>query len=449
MADDEKAQLYKKIVSQSSDWQVLERMRVNGFWPSGEGLPPDPPVEAKDRASLLAKRDTLRKTALVINDPDEALAEERKRRWEESKKRRAENKAKRLSAEASQRALWSKFKKTTVVHAGEGVSAGLGDILSKPDVLAKHGLPVMHASSDVAAQLGLPLQRLRWLTYHRGGAALVHYNRYSTPKPELAKAQQWILENVLSKVPVEAQAHGFVPQRSIVTNATPHVGRGVVINLDLKDFFPTITFGRVKGLFKQLGYSEHVATVLGLLTTEPPRVAVEIDGKVLHVALGARQLPQGACTSPAITNVLCWRLDRRLQGLAEKQQLSYTRYADDLTFSGDDETRIARLLKSIRGVISAEGFVENPKKTHVMRRARQQEVTGVVVNDKLAVSREDVRALRATLHNVEKHGLVSQNSKGHPNFAAYLKGRVEFVCMVDKARAPALRAQLARALARG
>jgi RNA-directed DNA polymerase len=170
---------------------------------------------------------------------------------------------------------------------------------------------------------------------------------------------------------------------------------------------------------------------------------------VLHVALGARQLPQGACTSPAITNVLCWRLDRRLQGLAEKQQLSYTRYADDLTFSGDDETRIARLLKSIRGVISAEGFVENPKKTHVMRRARQQEVTGVVVNDKLAVSREDVRALRATLHNVEKHGLVSQNSKGHPNFAAYLKGRVEFVCMVDKARAPALRAQLARALARG
>src|SRR5204863_102450 len=158
----------------------------------------------------------------------------------------------------------------------------------------------------------------------------------SAPKPALAQAQRWLFVNILSRLEVEAPAHGFVPCCSIVTNAAPHTGRKIVINLDLKDFFPSITFRRVKGLFEKLGYSEHVATVLALLSTEPPRVATELDGKVYHVALGQRVLLQGACTSPAITNALCRRLDRRLSGLAKRHGFAYTRYADDLTFSGDN-----------------------------------------------------------------------------------------------------------------
>ena len=145
---------------------------------------------------------------------------------------------------------------------------------------------------------------------------MVHYHRYeiakktggvrciSAPKPALAAAQRWVLDQILRRLEPEPQAHGFVPGRSIVTNAAPHAGKAVVCNLDLKDFFPSITFRRVKGLFRKLGYGEHVATLLALLCTEPPRVPVELDGKTYHVALGARVLPQGACTSPAITNAL-------------------------------------------------------------------------------------------------------------------------------------------------
>ncbi len=347
------------------------------------------------------------------------------------------------------------------MHVGAGVSSGLQKTTSNSEELQRRDLPVLHSCHDIAAAMGTTVAALRWLTYHRKSATLVHYHRYSiakktggvryisAPKPALAQAQRWLLVHILARLEVEEPAHGFVPCCSIVTNAAPHTGRKIVINLDLKDFFPSITFRRVKGLFEKLGYSEHVATVFALLTTEPPRVATELDGKVYHVALGQRVLPQGACTSPAITNALCRRLDRRLSGLAKKHGFTYTRYADDLTFSGDNTTAVGKLLKSVRGIVQAEGFTEHPRKTRVMRRANRQEVTGVTVNVRPSVSRKEVRRLRAILHNAAKHGLASQNRENHPNFAAYLKGRVEFVCMVDPQRTPVLREALQRALRGG
>src|SRR5690606_3927693 len=120
-------------------------------------------------------------------------------------------------------------------------------------------------AEELAAEMEIELKTLRWLTYHRRGAAVVHYHRYeiakktgglrsiSAPKPALAKAQRWILENILGRLSVETEAHGFVGGRSIVTNAQPRTEREIVINLDLKDFFPSFTFRRVKGLFVSLG----------------------------------------------------------------------------------------------------------------------------------------------------------------------------------------------------
>jgi len=317
---------------------------------------------------------------------------------------------------------------------------------------------VLHGPHDLAALLGIPLARLRWLTFHRGAVTLVHYHRYSipkktggvraisAPKPSLAKVQRWILQNLLDRLAAGPHAHGFVVGRSIVTNATPHVGKRVVVNLDLKDFFPTVTFPRVKGLFKKLGYSESVAACIALLCTEPPRVPVVLDGKTYRVAVGARVLPQGACTSPAITNLLCTRLDRRIAALAKKLGFTYTRYADDLTLS-TQEGHIGTVLKTVRKILADEGFIENPKKTHIMRSGRRQEVTGVTVNDKLTVPRVEARELRAILHNAAKHGLESQNRHKHPAFASYLRGRVAFVTMVDPSKASVLQAALARALA--
>jgi RNA-directed DNA polymerase len=459
MADDEKAKLYKEIVQRADERTVLERMRLHGFWPADRGLPADPPQEAQERTHIEAELFRLRREHSVVRDPEKALAQERRRRWEESKQRRAAAKVQRQQEATRRHEAWAKHRTATLVNAGAGVSAGLQKTTSDAESLKRRNLPVLHTGREVAAAMGITLPSLRWLTYHRKSATLVHYHRYSiakktggvryisAPKPALAKAQRWVLEHVLARLEVEAPAHGFVPGRSIVTNAAPHAGRRVVINLDLKEFFPSITFRRVKGLFEKVGYSEHVATVFALLCTEPPRVATELDGKVYHVALGQRVLPQGACTSPAITNALCRRLDRRLSGLAKKHGFAYTRYADDLTFSGDNASAVGKLLKSVRGIVQAEGFTEHPRKTRVMRRANRQEVTGVTVNVRPSVSRREVRQLRAILHNAARQGLASQNRESHPNFAAYLKGRVEFVCMVDSQRAPALREALRKALA--
>ena len=458
MADDDKAKLYKRIVQQTPEGVLLPRMRTHGFWPAKQGVPADPPDEAAERARIEQELTELQRAQSAVKNPEQALAAERKRRWEESKKRRAENKAKRATEQKRRREAYAAFRKNNIVHVGAGVSARLQEKESDVAELTRRELPILHDGNDAAKAMGITLSALRWLTYHRRGATLVHYHRYaiakktgglrsiSAPKPALAQAQQWVLANILAKLATEPEAHGFVPGRSILTNAAPHVNRAVVANLDLKDFFPSITFRRVQGLFRKLGYSGHVATLLGLLCTEPPRVPAELDGKVYFVALGERVLPQGACTSPAVTNALCRRLDRRLAGLAGKHGFHYTRYADDLTFSGDNVGKMGHVLRNVRHILTKEGFTLHPTKTRLMRRANRQEVTGVTVNVRPSVAREEVRILRAILHNAAKHGLESQNREQRPNFAAYLAGRVEFVCMVDPQRAPALRAALAQAL---
>jgi retron-type reverse transcriptase len=217
-----------------------------------------------------------------------------------------------------------------------------------------------------------------------------------------------------------------------VTNARPHSGKAVVINLDLENFFPSITFPRVRSVLQRLGYSPAAATIIALLCTECPRQPVRYDGQLYYVAIGPRALPQGACTSPALSNQVARRLDRRLQGLAAKLGLTYTRYADDLTFSGNDElnARVGYLLARVRHIAADEGFAVNPKKTRVLRRNQAQRVTGLVVNDRPGVARREVRRLRAVLHHARREGLDYQNREGRTNFVAWLQGKIAYVSMV-------------------
>lgn len=458
MAEDERASLYRLILRRTSDAVLLDCMRVHGFWPYSEGLPPDPAEEVTERLELGRQKAALLPVATGVADPEAALAAERKRRWEESKKRRAQRKAERLAREAERREAFAKASREGTVYLGDGVSGGLDHTESEVALLESQDLPVLHTASDLALALGVEIGTLRWLTYHRVAVTLVHYHRYeipkksggwraiSAPKTQLANAQQWVLEHILRPLPVEPMAHGFVEHRSIATNASPHVGRKLVINLDLKDFFPTVSLPRVRGLFRKLGYSGQVAALLALLCTEPPRVPAELDGKIYHVALGDRRLPQGACTSPAITNLICRRLDRRLHGLAFRYQFRYTRYADDLTFSGDDATHLGALFRFVRAIIKAEGFRENTDKTRIMRPGRRQEVSGVVVNDRRSISRQDRRRLRAILHNVARDGLKAQNRDGHPDFAQYLRGLLSFYSMVDGPGSEPLKVALEKAL---
>jgi len=379
---------------------------------------------------------------------------------DELKKEKAAKKAekKRLSAERKKKHATdvARRKAEDIIFLGRGVSGKLADRRANVDALQKNGLPILSTPAEVAKTLGLPIGKLRWLCHHNDAVTRPHYIYFEVPKrsggtrllsaphDRLAKAQEWIFNHVLQKLSVENSAHGFVKGRSTVTNAKEHVGQGIVINLDLSDFFPTIGFGRVRGLFESLGYSPAVATIFALLCTEPPRRKVTYDGTTYWVAVGDRGLPQGACTSPAISNLVSRKLDRRLVGMTRKMGWTYTRYADDLTFSaelqeleGDKKGRkdLGMLLARVRHIVTEEGFAINPKKGRIQHAGGRQNVTGIVVNDKLSMPREEVRRLRAILHQAKTTGLEAQNREKRPHFESYLKGKIAYLHMVDPDRA--------------
>src|SRR5262245_938225 len=352
-------------------------------------------------------------------------------------------------------------KASDVIFVGKGVSGLINDRQSDADKLRAAELPIMHAPIDLAVALGLSISKLRWLCYHTEVATRIHYVQFEVPKKSggtrvlsaphrtLATTQQWILTNILAKLPVEGAAHGFVRGRSTVTNARRHAGKGVVINVDLEAFFPSIGFARVRHMFRRLGYSGSIATLLALICTECPRKKVTYDGKIYFVATGPRGLPQGACTSPAISNQIARRLDRRFIALAEKLGVAYTRYADDLTFSAPREfnSKVGYLLARVRHIAQEEGFAVNAKKTRVKRTNARQTVTGLVVNAKPGVPRELVRRLRAILHRAKTEGLEAQNRQQLPNFRAWLTGMIAYVAMVRPetgAKLPAALSQVAR-----
>jgi hypothetical protein len=369
--------------------------------------------------------------------------------------REKEEYKKQLKAEAQERRnlrrlAWEAYRANHIVHLGEGVfwkdAAGPDkwDLPHAEERAAENELPPLDSPQQLAEALGLSVPRLRWLAYHRDAATRVHYRRFVIPKrgggeraiwaplPTLKAAQHWILHHVAEKLPVHGAAHGFLPGRSTLTNAAAHSAARVVAKMDLKDFFPSVTLPRVKGIFRKAGYREQVATLLALLCTESPREVVELDGQTYYVALGPRCLPQGAPTSPALTNTLCLRLDRRISGLATRLGWRYTRYADDLTFSlPADHTGkpgLGTLIGQVRRIVEAEGFRINPDKTRVHRRGGRQQVTGLVINGTGTprVPRQLRRQLRAALHN-RQHGKPLREGET----VARLAGYAAYVYMTD------------------
>jgi retron-type reverse transcriptase len=347
-------------------------------------------------------------------------------------------------------------RKEDIHFLGRGVSGRLHDRQADLGRLAASGLPLLSTPAELAAALGLSISRLRWLAFHADVASRVHYVHFAVPKKgggtrtlsaphrTLDLAQRWVHDRVLRHLPVGDSAHGFVPGRSTVTNAGAHAAQAVVVGMDLRDFFPSVTFPRVRSVFQWAGYSPAVATILALLCTESPRREVSYGGTRYHVATGPRGLPQGACTSPALANQVARRLDKRLAGLAARLGLRYTRYADDLTFSGGPELepRLGYLLGKVRELAEDEGFAVNDRKTRVLRRRTAQVVTGLVVNDRPGVPRREVRRLRAILHRACTEGLAAQNRTGQPDFRAWLQGMIAYVRMVRPQTGAALQAAL-------
>ncbi len=223
----------------------------------------------------------------------------------------------------------------------------------------------------------------------------------AAPEPRLKWVQKRILRRVLSLVPPHPCAHGFVPGRSVFTAAEPHAGQRVVIGMDLRDFFGTITFRRVVGLFRSMEIETKPALMLAGLCC--------YRGK----------LPQGAPTSPAISNLVCRRLDARLSGLCRKHGFHYSRYADDLLFSGPSS--LVGFLPVLRKIVAAEGFRAAEEKTRVMRSGSRQRVLGLNVNSKVCVPRRVRRLLRAMVHRETRE----QNRDGR--MLAFLQGHAAFM----------------------
>lgn len=383
---------------------------------------------------------------------EEAVQADRAARAEAKVRKKAEAEAKR----AARAEIVARRKATDIGFIGRGVSARMGDRTSDFAKLSKSGLPTLRTPADLAVALGLTVSKLRWLCFHTEAATRIHYVQFEVPKKSggmrvlsaphttLAVAQMWVLQNILEKLPVEDAAHGFVPGRSTVTNARMHVNRDLVINLDLEAFFPSIGFARVRHLFQRIGYSGAVSTLLTLLCTECPRRRVEYAGTPYFVATGPRGLPQGACTSPAISNQIARRLDRRLGGLCAKLGLAYTRYADDLTFSAAPGFRekIGWLIARVRHIVQDEGFAINVKKTRVQRPESRQSVTGLVVNAAPAVPRDMVRRIRAILHRAKREGLAAQNREKHPNFRGWVEGMIAYIAMVKPETGAKLKSEL-------
>ncbi|MFN0200912.1 MAG: reverse transcriptase domain-containing protein [Bacteroidia bacterium] len=453
-------QLYDRIKETGKDSYVLSEMKRLGFWKSSEGNPSVPEQLIQREGELHKELSNLNSKMRTYQSREAMLLEMRKKRMEAAKLKREETKKRREEKRKQRAEAWEAKKEQEIVYLGEGVSGGLNHHEANAETLAKWNLPHFRSTLELSNEMGITLNELRFLAYHRKIAKVSHYQRFllkkksggfrriSAPMPRLKTAQYWVLDNVLSKVVPYHTAHGFVEKRSILTNATPHIGKDVVVNLDLKDFFPTITYKRVKGLFKSLGYSEQIATVLGLLCTEAEADVIELDGATYYAAQGERFLPQGAPTSPAITNLICYTLDKRFEGLAKKMNYSYTRYADDLTFSakGEEAKQVGSILHHVRKVVVEEGFILHPDKIKVMRKGSQQEVTGIVVNEKLGVDRETLRKFRALLHQIEKTGIIGK-SWGAGNIISSITGFANFVAMVKPEQGAKLKAQVAAIVA--
>lgn len=277
-----------------------------------------------------------------------------------------------------------------------------------------------------------PRGPMRHYTHRWVGARLIE-----APKPRLRALQRRILRGVLDAVPPHDAAHGFRRGRSIFTSAAPHVGKPAVLRVDLRRFFQTVHLARVVAVFSALGYPRAVSRAFARVCTH----AVPDDELVgqpflARQRLRTRHLPQGAPTSPALANLAAHGLDVRLSALARAAGLAYTRYADDLVFSGDVAPGFASRVASI---CAEEGFPVATEKTRLRRASDQQRVVGLVVNDHLGVARSERDRLRAILHNCARSGVTAENRAGHADFRAHLEGRVSFVEQADPRQGARLR----------
>ena len=337
----------------------------------------------------------------------------------ESIARRAERKAERERQKQLKSEAWNKRKAENIIFIGKGYSSLLSKKETDVQKLKENQMPVIETDKELAEFLQIDYNTLRYLVYHRDVVTFDNYYRFdipkksgktrhiAAPKTQLKTAQKQILEEILQKVEVSDLSHGFIKSRSVLTSAKAHnTSPDLLINIDLENFFPTITFERVRGVYQSFGYSGYIASLLAMICTYCERMPLEIKGEIKYIKTSDRILPQGSPASPMITNVICKTLDKRINGLCKKLGITYTRYADDMSFSyigNTDNFDVGSFLNSINKIIEAEGFHMKKEKTHILRKNNRQYITGIVINnDEIGVPKKWVKILKASIHNAQK-----------------------------------------------
>ena len=289
--------------------------------------------------------------------------------------------------------------------------------------LFKQDMPVIFDFQHLCLLLGLDAEYLQSIIY----GSKNHYREFairkrsggvrilSAPHYTLKYVQRWIYDNILSKAKVNYCAHGFRPKRSILTNAKIHVENKYLLKLDLKDFFPSIKINQVINVFRGFGYSNHVSFFLGAICC--------VDG----------HLPQGAPTSPALSNIIARHLDNRLLGLAKKMGCRYTRYADDLAFSG--KSIKPEITEYVAKIIMECGFDINVDKIKLYKGDGAKILTGVsLANGKIRVPRDYRRNLKQELYFIQHYGIgehMRRKKINNPHYLESIIGKTEFLLMLE------------------
>jgi len=282
-------------------------------------------------------------------------------------------------------------------------------------------LPVFSSIDELANLIHISKGRLGLLYYRTDK----FYKKYKIPKrnkgmrliyqpsKELKSVQAWILRNVLDKLKPSPHATAFIKGKGLAYNVLPHRNNRYFITIDIENFFPSVSVKRILRLFNLIGYSDNAAYILTKLCT--------CDGK----------LPQGGVTSPALSNLVLHRLDRRLSGLTSRRNIVYTRYADDMIFSSNNRTVLNKSLKLFLNIIASEGFKPNPAKIKVMGPKIHCGITGLTKNSsepQFGIGKNKKREMRAIMYSFIKNGYTESKF----NSFASINGWLSYIKSIDE-----------------
>ena len=289
----------------------------------------------------------------------------------------------------------------------------------------EQGLPVIYNTANLAALVGYRTTYLKRATVYTS----YFYRKFSInkrngkpreivePLPSLKEIQLWILENILSRIKVSKYAKAYVKDKTLIENVKYHKGRDAVLVLDIKNFFNSIKLKDIEAIFLNMGYSSNISNLLAKLCTYE------------------EYLPQGCSTSPTLSNIFLNEFDDKISAICNSQNLRYTRYADDLTFSGS-KLNLEKLPKIIEELLYPLGLSINETKTKLMERNQRQTVTGIVVNEKLQVPKSYRNFIRNEVYFLSKFGLVEHKKGTHntrSNYINHLLGKINFVLHINPA----------------